>query len=123
MKFAFHSEATQDVLELREKILNANFTYTLTTDFDKPDNSFFKVGAKFSTEVKPVVTTRGLCYAINAKNMNEVFAKSKYLENFEEAFGTSRQDHLLNGHQSIGIDIDMGTKYLTDRNGTSGFFW
>ena len=123
MKFAFHSQTSQDIEELREKISNENFPYTLTTDNKIPKNSFFKGGVEFHVFPKPVITTRGLCFAANAKDMNEVFAKSKYIDNFQEVFGTDEQIQLLNGHQSIRLEINMHSKYLTDRNETSGNFW
>ena len=55
--------------------------------------------------------------------MNEVFAESMYIDNFQEVFGTKDQRQLLNGNQNIHLEINMRSKYLTDRNETSGNFW
>ena len=55
--------------------------------------------------------------------MNEVFAESMYINNFQEVFGIEEQSQLLNGHQNIRLEINMRSKYLTDRNETSGNFW
>ena len=88
-----------------------------------PHTSFFKPNGEPQICPQPVITTRGLCFAANAKGMNEVFAKSNYIDNFQEVFGIEEQGQLLNGHQTITLQVNTRSKYLTDRNETSGNFW
>ena len=79
---------------------------------------------KFPMEPKPVITTRGLCYAVNARNMTKVYSKSQYLDNFEEVFQPhDPTKNLLNGHQFLTMQLNMQSKYLTDTAGTTGHFW
>ena len=73
---------------------------------------------------QPVITTRGLCYAINSKQMSDVFINnSKYLQDFREVFEKEDTGQMLKGHQNMDFDIDLQLSYLTDRTATSGSIW
>ena len=73
---------------------------------------------------QPVITTRGLCYAINSKQMSDVFINnSKYIQDFGEVFETEATGQMLRGHQNMDFNIDLQLSYLTDRMATSGSIW
>ena len=80
----------------------------------------------FSGEIKPtpVITTRGLCFALNTRHMKEVYRSSEYVDNFENVFQNNISHNVLKGHhRTIELDIDMQSKYLKDRASMSGNFW
>ena len=73
---------------------------------------------------RPVITTRGLCYAINSKQMTDVFLNnSKYIQDFKDVFEVETSEQMLRGHQSMQIGIDLQLSHLTDRMATSGSIW
>ena len=69
-----------------------------------------------------MITTRGLCFAMNARNMTSVFKENIYINNFDKVFGHNAPDVFLNpkDDQEIKLDIDLNLQELTDRSGTSG---
>ena len=73
---------------------------------------------------KPVLTTKGLCFALNARNMTDVFKSNEYTKNFETAFGNDFGiDDKLTGRQySIELNVDMQLQYLVDRKDLPGSF-
>ena len=72
----------------------------------------------------PVITTRGLCFALNARHMKQVYMSSEYVDNFGTIFDDNVSDKLLKGsHRSIKLDLDMQSKYLWDKTSMSGNFW
>ena len=81
----------------------------------------------FSGEItpKPVLTTRGLCFAMNANSMTQIFKRNQHIDNFEGVFGNNAEDDILNGNQKImDLSIDMHSKYLKDTtSNTAGRFW
>ena len=74
-------------------------------------------------KLMPVITSTGLCYALNAKQIDEVFEKSKYINEFKKVFEHEKNSDILNGHQTISFDINTQLSYLTDRRASSGRFW
>ena len=71
----------------------------------------------------PVITTRGLCYAVNAKQITGVFDGSQYMDDFQKAFSIEDGEQLLSGHQSMSLNVDLPLSFLTDRTATSGTIW
>ena len=78
-----------------------------------------------SLRPKPVITTRGLCFAINAKGMEDVFKESQYTNNFKEEFvdNTGQDEKIKNGLIESQIKINLHLQYLTDRAATTGTIW
>ena len=78
-----------------------------------------------SLRPKPVITTRGLCFAINAKGMEDVFKESLYTNNFIEEFvdNTGHDEKIKNGLIESQIKINLHLQYLTDRAVTTGTIW
>ena len=78
-----------------------------------------------SFKPKPVITIRGLCFAINAKGMKDVFKESQYTNNFKEEFvdNTGNDEKIKNGLIESQITINLHLQYLTDRAGTTGTIW
>ena len=73
---------------------------------------------------KPVITTQGLCFAINARDMKDVFSKNIYIEKFESIFGGIAPENILNGRkQKVKLEVNMQSKYLDNRARESGNFW
>ena len=72
---------------------------------------------------QPIITSRGLCFAFNARQMNEVFENSQYMDDFKEVFQDGKGKKLLDGQQKVTFDIDTQLSYLTDRKATNGRFW
>ena len=78
----------------------------------------------FFLNPRPVITTRGWCYAINSKQMTDIFLnKSKYIQDFSEVFDKEATGQMLKGHQNMEFNIDLHLSYLTDRMATSGSIW
>ena len=71
----------------------------------------------------PVITSRGLCYAMNGKSLDEIFEKSQYISDFKNVFGDKENADLKNGHYTMSFGVDVQLSYLTDRSATSGSFW
>lgn len=73
---------------------------------------------------KPVITTRGICFALNTRKMEDVFEKSDFTDSFEAAFDDqSIKGEILSGRvDSIELDIDMHAKYLTELETTERNF-
>ena len=98
-----------------QKVTNVYFQY---------ENSMKRSYFSGKMTPTPVITTRGLCFALKARNMKQVFSSSEYLDSFEHVFENNASDELINGHQhSIELDVDMQSKYLTDRASNPGNFW
>ena len=73
---------------------------------------------------KPVITTQGLCFALNARSMNDVFSKNNYIDKFESVFGENDQMVIMTGEQhSVELEIDMQSEYLTDQTQVSRNIW
>ena len=74
---------------------------------------------------KPVLTTRGLCFSLNARSMTKIYKRNQHIDDFEGVFGNNAEDDILNGNQKImDLSIDMHSKYLNDRtSNTAGRFW
>ena len=69
----------------------------------------------FSGEVipKPVLTSRGFCFALNAKNMTNIFKSNKHIKNFHEVFGSNTAADILTGdHDIVELEIDLQSRYL-----------
>ena len=64
-----------------------------------------------------------MCYAVNAKQMSDVFDDSQYMEDFQKSFRNENEETLLSGHQTMQIDINLDLSYLTDRSATTGTVW
>ena len=106
-------------------ILNPCQIFIYAHHFFKENNSIKR--PFFSGEItpKPVLTTRGLCFAMNAKSMTQIFKRNQHIRDFETVFGNNAEDYILNGNQKIiDLSIDMHSKYLNDRASiTAGSFW
>ena len=73
---------------------------------------------------KPVITTKGLCFAINSRSMKDVFNKNNYIDKFESVFGENAQQPILTGEQHlVQLEVDIQSKYLTHQTEVSGNFW
>jgi hypothetical protein len=72
---------------------------------------------------KPVITSRGFCYAINAKQMSDVFANNQYIETFQEVFGKESRIELSSGNDYMQLKIDLNLSHLTDRSASKGSIW
>ena len=64
-----------------------------------------------------------MCYAVNAKQMSDVFDDSQYMDDFQKSFRNENEETLLSGHQTMQIDINLDLSYLTDRTATTGTVW
>ena len=81
----------------------------------------------FSGEIipKPVLTTKGLCFALNARSMTEIYKRTQHSDDFEAVFGNNAKDDILNGNYEImDLSINIHSKYLNDTtSNTAGSFW
>ena len=151
MKILFHLVTPRDLKLLSNKVMNASFTWkTVTIDevnFVKQfyqhillypyqiliyKNFVFKENNSinrpfFSGEItpKPVLTTRGLCFALNARSMAEIFRRNAHIDDFETVFGNNTEADIWNGSQKIiDLSIDMQSQYLQDKTSdTARSFW
>ena len=56
--------------------------------------------------------------------MKDVFNKNNYIDKFESVFGERDQKPILTGEQGlVELEMDIQSKYLTDRTEVSGNFW
>ena len=74
---------------------------------------------------KPVLTTRGLCFALNARSMTKIFKRNTHIDDFEAVFGNNNEGDIWNGSQKIiDLSIDMQSQYLQDKTSdTARSFW
>ena len=73
---------------------------------------------------KPVLTSKGLCFALNARKISEIYKESKYINNFQTVFGNNDGNDIFYGNKkTIELEIDMQSKYLYDRSNQTGSFW
>ena len=73
---------------------------------------------------KPVITTQGLCFALNARSMKDVFSKNNYIDKFESVFGKNEKKDLMTGEQHlVELEMDMQSEYLTDLTQVSRNIW
>ena len=150
MKILFHLATPRDLTFLSDILMKASFTWkTVTIDevnFPKTilsanpiyiKYSFVQIFVSqennsiirpfFSGEItpKPVLTTRGLCFALNARSMTQIFKRNVHIGNFETVFGNSTEDDIWTGSQKIiDLNIDMQSQFLKDKTSdTAGSFW
>ena len=65
---------------------------------------------------KPVITTQGLCFALNARSMKDVFSNNNYIDKFESVFGENDKKDIMTGEQHlVELEMDMQSEYLTDQ--------
>ena len=69
---------------------------------------------------KPVITTQGLCFALNARSMKDVFSNNNYIDKFESVFGENDKKDIMTGEQHL---VDMQSEYLTDLTQVSRNIW
>ena len=56
--------------------------------------------------------------------MKDVFNKNNYIDKFQSVFGENAQKPILTGGQHlVELEVDIQSKYLTDRTEVSGNFW
>ena len=56
--------------------------------------------------------------------MKDVFNKNNYIDKFQSVFGENAQNPILTGRQHlVKLEVDIQSKYLTDRTEVSGNFW
>ena len=73
---------------------------------------------------KPVITTRGFCFALNAQKMTDVFKRSDFTDSFEAVFDNNIKEEILNGGVDfIEMDIDMQSKYVAELETSERTFW
>ena len=75
------------------------------------------MGKNVEKYFKPVITSNGLCYAWNNKNVNEVFKKSNYIDLFNDVFdnGSSKRTFTKAAKKVVVFYLDAHTFYLPDR--------
>ena len=72
---------------------------------------------------KPVITTRGFCFALNAREMKDVFKKSEFTDSFDSVFEHNKEEILSGKEDFLELTIDMHSKYLTELETEKRSFW
>lgn len=122
MKFAYHLATYNETLNVYKKLnyeSNESKTFAFLYETTHKRNFILQhdLGKNVEKYFKPVITSNGLCYAWNNKNVNEVFKKSNYIDLFNDVFdnGSSKRTFTKAAKKVVVFYLDAHTFYLPDR--------